>query len=274
MATYAIGDVQGCYQPLQALLEHIQFSPSKDTLWFCGDIINRGPNSLECIRFIKNLGDRAITVLGNHDLTLLVIAHGFLRPKAQDTFDSILKAKDKLELINWLITRPLLHHSTEHHSTLVHAGIYPLWTLSEAKQYAQEAESALQDTINNKMLFKNLFGNHPTYWSDGLPQYDRLRFIINSFTRMRVLTTSDCKMNFSFKGPLNKIPKGCLPWYKLSPLATKETKIIFGHWAALNGLCDSSNVVAIDTGCVWGNQLTAVCLETNQKFSVGCSKTN
>jgi bis(5'-nucleosyl)-tetraphosphatase (symmetrical) len=273
MATYVIGDVQGCYQPLQDLLEIIQFSPNTDTLWFCGDLINRGPDSLACLRFIKNLGSRALTVLGNHDLTLLVIAHGFLRPKAQDTFEPILKAKDKLDLINWLTTQPLLHHAPEHGVTLVHAGIYPLWTLSEAKIYAHEAELALQDKTKNKELFKNLFGNHPNCWSTGLPYLDRLRFIINSFTRMRVLTP-DGKMNFSFKGPANKTPNGCFPWYKLSPLAAKETKIIFGHWAALNGLCDSNDVLAIDTGCVWGNQLTAVCLETNQHFSVGCPKTN
>ncbi len=273
MATYVIGDVQGCYKPLQHLLEIIHFSPTSDTLWFCGDIINRGPDSLACLRFVKNLGTKAITVLGNHDLALLVMAHGFLRPKAQDTFEAILKAKDKLDLINWLTEKPLLHHAPEHQVTLVHAGIYPLWTLSEAKEYAKEAETALQDKSQNKILFKNLFGNHPNCWSSGLPYLDRLRFIINSFTRMRVLTP-DGKMNFSFKGPSNKTPKGCYPWYKLSPLAITETNIIFGHWAALNGLCDNEKVQAIDTGCVWGNQLTAVCLETNKKFSVPCLKSN
>jgi bis(5'-nucleosyl)-tetraphosphatase (symmetrical) len=273
MSTYVIGDVQGCYQPLQDLLTHIGFSPNTDTLWFCGDIINRGPDSLACLRFIKNLSEKAITVLGNHDLALLVIANGFLRPKTQDTLEAILKAKDKLDLINWLTNRPLLHHSPEHKVTLVHAGIYPLWTLSEAKDYAHEAEVALQNKSTQKELFKNLFGNHPNCWSSGLPYLDRLRFIINSFTRMRVLTL-DGKMNFTFKGPVSKTPKGYFPWYKLSPLATQETKIIFGHWAALNGLCDSTSAMAIDTGCVWGNQLTAVCLETNQKFSVACPKVN
>lgn len=271
MSTYVIGDVQGCYHSLQALLEEIEFSLNSDTLWFCGDVINRGPDSLACLRFIKNLGDKALMVLGNHDLTLLVIANGFLKTKKQDTFDAILKAKDKVNLLNWLAIQPLLHHSTEHHVTLVHAGIYPLWTLSEAKEYAQEAEKVLQDPTQQKDLLKNLFGNHPDCWSTGLPYFDKLRFIINSFTRMRTLTI-DGKMNFSFKGPVNKIPKGYHPWYKLSPLASKETKIIFGHWAALDGLCDSNEVLAIDTGCVWGNRLTAVCLETNKRFSVACSK--
>lgn len=269
MSTYVVGDVHGCYKPLQALLEAIAFSPTTDTLWFCGDIINRGPESLACLRFIKNLGNSALMVLGNHELALMTMAHGFLRPKAQDTVDPILRAKDKVDLINWLSTQPLLHHSSLHGATLVHAGIYPLWTLAEAKAYAKEAELAIQDHSTHTILFKNLFGNHPNCWSIGLPNLDRLRFIMNSFTRMRVLTP-DGKMNFTFKGPLHKIPEGHFAWYQLSPLAAQETKIIFGHWAALNGLFDHDKALGIDTGCVWGNTLTAVCLETNKQFNVPC----
>jgi bis(5'-nucleosyl)-tetraphosphatase (symmetrical) len=266
MSIYAIGDVQGCYEPLQRLLEKIDFSPENDTLWFVGDLVNRGPQSLETLRFIKNLGTAAISVLGNHDLHLLAVATQHHKPKNQDTLDDILHANDRDELLDWLRHRPLLHHDDNLQITLVHAGILPQWSLAEAQQYASEVENVLQ-SADGETLLQQLYGNEPACWSDNLQGLARWRFIINAFTRMRYLTQEGC-LELSAKMPLADAPAALIPWYHFSGRVMVQQTIVFGHWAALNGITDNPYAINIDTGCVWGNRLTAMVLHTKTRISI------
>lgn len=267
MATYAIGDVQGCFLQLKELLALIEYDPSKDTLWFTGDLVNRGSHSLETLRFISALPPTTICVLGNHDLALLAAAEGAIKPQPGDTYDDILKADDKDELLQWLRYRPLLHHDSQLNFTLTHAGIYPLWTLSKAAGLAKEVEHLLQSPQYHEAM-QVMFGDRPSVWSDSLVGWERFRFIVNAFTRMRFCDES---------GTLdlgNKSEKAhhqtFFPWFKVPHRKTKQDRLIFGHWAALQGQTDVLGVFALDTGCVWGNALTAMCLETEQKFQVAC----
>jgi len=263
MAIYAIGDIQGCYDSLQRLLEKLEFSPEKDQLWLAGDIVNRGRKSLKTIRFIKSLGDSAVVVLGNHDITLLAMYYGVL--PANSSLKKLLKAKDADELIDWLRHRPVLHTDKSLGYCMVHAGISPNWTLEQAKEYAKEMEVALRGE-NIKTWLKNVYGNKPRRWDESLQSYARHRYILNAFTRMRFVDKKDGALNFKLKcapvyqSKLRKRNKK-LPWFMWSKRKDIPLRVVFGHWSAL-GYYQDESVIALDTGCVWGGQLTAVRLDS------------
>lgn len=264
MAIYAIGDIQGCYDSLRLLLEKLNFSPENDQIWFAGDIVNRGKKSLKTIRYIKSLGDSAIVVLGNHDISLLAMHYGVI-PK-NSSLKKLLKAKESDELIDWLRNRPILHIDKELGFCMAHAGISPDWNLKDAKKYAKEIEVALRgDRI--KTWLENVYGNKPRRWSESLQSYERHRYILNAFTRMRFCDRKDGALNFKlktapvYKSKLKKRNKK-VPWFMWSKRKPIPLKIIFGHWSAL-GYHQDENVISLDTGCVWGGQLTAVRLDTD-----------
>jgi bis(5'-nucleosyl)-tetraphosphatase (symmetrical) len=267
MATYAIGDLQGCFSQLERLLGEIGFAPSRDRLWFVGDLVNRGTQSLETLRFVKSLGDRAVTVLGNHDLHLLMVAEGHARPHRSDTLDPILNAPDRGDLIAWLRHLPMMHADQEY--AMVHAGLLPSWDIPRALELAHEVESALRGK-DYRGLLAHMYGNQPDRWTDELAGYDRLRVVINATTRMRICTP-DGRMEFSHRGELKDVPAGFMPWFEVPDRRSAGTAIVCGHWSAL-GLREEANLFALDTGCLWGRQLTAVRLEDRRVFQVSCSE--
>jgi bis(5'-nucleosyl)-tetraphosphatase (symmetrical) len=260
MATYAIGDVQGCFEELEALLREVGFRKD-DRLWLVGDLVNRGPGSAEVLRFVKGLGKRAVTVLGNHDLHLVTQHEGFERPRRDDTIQDVLQAQDREALVDWLRTRPLMH--VEGEWAMVHAGLVPQWSIGKAAALAREAQAALA-AKNYREFLSNMYGSTPDLWSDGLAGWDRQRVIVNAMTRMR-FCTPEGKMDFKAKG--EQAPPGYRPWFEMRP-PTEQT-IVCGHWSAL-GLQLTPRLAAIDTGCVWGGSLTALRLEDRKLFQVGC----
>ena len=281
MTIYAIGDIQGCYKDLTNLLEKVNFNALTDKLWFVGDLVNRGPDSLGTLRFIKGLGENAQVVLGNHDLHLLAIYHGIKKNK-DSSVQEILDAPDCDELINWLRKQPLLFHDTQTNFVMVHAGIYPHWSLEQAKSYANELESVLSS--DNYLDFLNqMYGNKPKKWSEKLSGWERLRFICNSFTRMRY-----CHANGKLDFDSNDAPNtsgsknnGLIPWFDISNRICSVEKIIFGHWSTLgylqNDLSIPDNIFSTDTGCVWGGKLTALKIKMKKNgqiktkmVSIGC----
>ncbi len=265
MAIYALGDIQGCYDPLRRLLAQIQFDLAHDQLWFVGDLVNRGPLSLEVLRFIKDLGGSAVTVLGNHDLHLLALAEGFGRAHKGDTLDAILVAPDRDELLYWLRHRPLAWR--EGPFLLVHAGLMPSWSADDAMRFAAEAEAALQsDRYPN--FFAQMYGNHPPIWQDSLTGIDRLRMIVNTFTRLRYCTTQG-EMDFQQKGAPGTQPAQLQPWFDVPGRNSAEATVIMGHWSTL-GLVIRPDLIALDTGCLWGGKLTAIRLEDRQVFVQDC----
>ncbi len=266
MAIYVLGDVQGCFDDLRLLLDTINYDQDEDTLWFAGDLVNRGPKSLEVLRFVKNL-PRSLCVLGNHDLSLLALAYTTKKLHSH-TLGDILTAPDKDELLTWLRHLPLLHHDLNHNTCLVHAGIYPSWDIEKASHFAREVEQELRGP-NFRELLNNMFGNSPREWHDSLTGWGRYRFIINAFTRMRFCHL-DGSLELSYKGTIVDAPADLVPWFEVSSRAASSTKILFGHWAALGGQVTVPNVSALDTGCVWGGSLTALRLEDGKIFSVGC----
>ncbi|MBA4381358.1 MAG: diadenosine tetraphosphatase [Sideroxydans sp.] len=265
MAIYAVGDIQGCYAELCLLLEKIEFDPGRDRLWLVGDLVNRGPGSLQVLRLVKSIGDRAITVLGNHDLHLLAVAEGVAKPSRSDTLDEILAAPDRDELLTWLRQQRLMH--VEGDAVMVHAGLLPQWSIKQASKLAREVESALRGDDYVKFL-EHMYGNMPNLWDDELTGYKRLRVITNAFTRLRVCTP-DGEMEYKFKGEVEKIPAGYVPWFEVPKRASQDVTVIFGHWSAL-GLKVLPKVIALDTGCLWGGTLTALRLEDRQLFQVEC----
>ncbi len=267
MATYAIGDVQGCYNELQELLQLIHFDSVTDRLWFAGDLVNRGPQSLEVLRFVKNLKN-SVVVLGNHDLHLLAIANG--HPFKDHFLHDVLNAPDRDVLVNWLRQRPLLHYSPRKGYAMIHAGLPPQWTLHQAKRYAQEVEQALRGDKYVSFL-EHLYGNKPLQWNRNLRGWSRLRFITNALTRIR-FCNEEGVLDLTTRGEIGSQPKDYLPWYQIPNRASQKVKIIFGHWAALAGKAEGVNVYALDTGCVWGGSLTAMRLEDGQRFSVHCAQ--
>lgn len=267
MATYAIGDLQGCFKQLQHLLELIAFSSSRDRLWFVGDLVNRGPDSLSLLRFISQLGDSAATVLGNHDLHLLLVAEEIASQRRGDTLQAILDAPDRDQLIYWLRHQKILHIEDDY--VLVHAGLLPSWPTPFALELAQEVEAALQSSGYADLLL-HLYGNQPDQWRDDLKSYDRLRLIVNALTRLRVCT-KEGRMDFSYKGPLETIPSGYFPWFDVPGRQSQKSTIIFGHWSAIR-LQLRHNLIALDTGCLWGGQLTAIRLEDQKIFQAPCAQ--
>lgn len=268
MSTYAIGDIQGCYQPFRRLLDQIQFDPAKDTLWIAGDLVNRGPQSLEVLRFLFSIRDSVIAVLGNHDLHLLGVAYANRKPGKQDTLTELLNAPDREVLLSWLRHLKIMHTDTALGYAMVHAGIPPQWTLNQAQLCAQELETVLRSD-NFSIFLKDMYGNQPESWDDALTGNDRLRLITNYFTRMR-FCRADGTLDLITKDSANEAPEGFIPWFAHPHRKTVNDHILFGHWAALEGKTNTPNVYALDTGCVWGGQLTAMRLEDKQFFFCDC----
>jgi bis(5'-nucleosyl)-tetraphosphatase (symmetrical) len=267
VATYAIGDVQGCFEELTALLEAIGFDRNSDLLWFVGDLVNRGPASLATLRFVRDLGERALTILGNHDLHLLAVAHGFAKARADDTLAEVLAAPDRDSLLEWLRYRPMLHVGADH--VLVHAGLLPQWEIAEAKALAEEVETELQGPRHREFLSR-LYGSRPDRWSEGLRGIDRLRIIVNAMTRLR-FCTAEGVMEFSSKGESEAGPPGYLPWFEIPGRKSANHTVVCGHWSAL-GLRIAPNLIALDSGCVWGGALSAIRLEDRRVYQVPCAK--
>ena len=270
MSAYAIGDVQGCYSELQNLLNEINFDERRDELWFAGDLVNKGPKSLQTLRFIKALGVNAKITLGNHDLHLLAVAKNIQPLLKKDTIQEILAADDVKELIDWLKSRPLLITDDNLNFTMVHAGLPPQWSLENAKEFAKECELILQSEKINKLLAE-MYGDTPNIWSDSLQDYAKQRFIINCFTRIR-FCNSDGMLDFDTKVAPGKQSTSLIPWYSLPNRKTKDNKIIFGHWSTVHIGNEKNfkqyNVYPVDTGCLWGGRLTAMRLEDEKVFSV------
>lgn len=256
MAHYAIGDIQGCFFELQKLLDQINFDPTKDWLWFTGDLVNRGPHSLETLRFVKALDKQAVTVLGNHDLHLLALAYGKKSIDKKDGLAPILDAPDRQELIDWLRQRPLFYSDGRYN--LIHAGLPPQWTLATAKTCAKEAEAILGGNQIEEFI-NCLYGDTPNLWSEDLQGWDRLHFIINSFTRLRYC---DCegRLALGYAGAPGSQPEGLIPWFDFPGRLSEGNEIVFGHWSTL-GFLARNGCYGIDTGCLWGGQLTALRLD-------------
>ena len=265
MTRYAIGDVQGCDEELRALLARLRFSADRDRLWFVGDLVNRGPGSLETLRLVRSLGDNAVVVLGNHDLHLLAVALGAHRRRKSDTLDEVLAAADRDELLEWLATRPLAH--AEGDDLMVHAGVVPQWTPGQTVSLANEVSAALRR--DPRGLFEHMYGNEPDRWDEQLGGMDRLRFVINVLTRLRVCT-ADGRIDVSIKGVPPPPPSPLRPWFEWAQRATGAARVIFGHWSAL-GLVQRPGILGLDTGCVWGGSLTAQDLDSDRPpISLGC----
>ncbi len=266
MASYAIGDIQGCHDAFQALLDTLCFDPARDRLWLVGDLVNRGPDSLRTLRLVRSLGDAAISVLGNHDLYLLKVASsGAATRKRHDTLQPVLDAPDRDELLDWLRRRPLMHLDLARGLAMVHAGLLPCWTAAQAQALAAEVQAVLSSDAHGELL-AHLWGNQPDAWRDDLQGIARYRVIVNAMTRMRFCSLSG-RMEFDAKGGPHKAPPDHLPWFEHPQRATRELTVVCGHWSAL-GLRIQPGLVATDTGCVWGGALTAVCLEDRQVHQV------
>jgi bis(5'-nucleosyl)-tetraphosphatase (symmetrical) len=265
MATIAIGDIQGCYDQLMRLLERAGYDERRDVLWFVGDLVNRGPQSLATLRFVKGLGERAVTVLGNHDLNLLAVAEGIRKPHRGDTDGDILASPDREELLAWLRRQKMLH--VENGYAMVHAGLLPQWTVAQATALAGEVEAALR-APGYRQFLREMYGNEPLRWRDDLAGADRLRVVVNAMARMR-LTTPDGALELGYKMGLDRVPPGYLPWYDAPRRASRGTTILFGHWAS-HGVIVREDVVCLDSGCVWGRALSALRLEDRQLFSCDC----
>jgi bis(5'-nucleosyl)-tetraphosphatase (symmetrical) len=269
MSTYAIGDLQGCFVTLQSLLRKVDFNPRTDRLWLVGDLVNRGPDSLACLRFVQGLGDAAVTVLGNHDLHLLAIASGLGKPGPMDTLQAILEAPDRDPLLDWLRSRKLLHIEGDY--AMVHAGLLPSWTWQQAADLAAEVEESLRGN-QYRQLLANMYGNEPVRWQEQLAESDRKRIVINAMTRMRALG-EDGRMDLKFKGGPGTMPAGLRPWFEAATSRSTARIVIAGHWSAL-GLFRAKSFVGLDSGCVWGRELSAFRLEDQVIFQVPCAEQN
>lgn len=270
MSTYAIGDLQGCYDPLARLLDYLDFDPTADRLWFVGDLVNRGPQSLQVLRFVRSLEDAAVTVLGNHDLHLIMQAAGHGKANKEDTLTEILAAKDCDELLRWLRGLPLFH--VEGGWGMVHAGLLPAWDVAQAQALSGEVSAALLAPDYLRFL-ANMWGSEPNAWHDDLAGWDRLRVVVNAMTRMRFVTNTGA-MEFrapGAKGPPERGPKNCVPWFEAPGRRSADYSIVCGHWSAL-GLYQTDKLLALDSGCLWGGQLTAVRLEDRRVFQMPCGQ--
>ncbi len=267
MSTYVIGDIQGCYHAFQALLNHVNFDPKTDRLWLVGDLVNRGSGSLDVLRYLKALSRTRpaalVCVLGNHDLHALAVAKHVTTQKNGDTLDALLNAEDSCELLDWLRQQKLLY--VEQGNVLVHAGLLPSWTIEQAQLLATEVERCLQSADYITFL-SNMYGNTPNTWSDDLQGFPRLRVIVNAMTRLRLFNETT-GMDFKFKGELPNAPANLIAWFDMPDRLSASHHVLFGHWSAL-GLLQRDNITALDTGCVWGGQLTAMRLEDKALFQV------
>lgn len=263
MAHYAIGDLQGCYDELNALLAQLDFNHGRDTLWLVGDLVNRGPKSLEVIDFVMQHQESVQVVLGNHDLHLLAILYGFGKQKKNDTLASIINHKKVNKIRNWLRHQPLMRQNDTH--VLTHAGLLPEWNITQAQALADEVSETLCCKKHVKRYFEHMYGNTPNKWNRKLKGMNRLRFITNVFTRMRVLNANGC-LDFDYKGTRAHIPADLHAWFCDDARQNQDKTIVFGHWSAL-GFVQENNVLALDTGALWGGELTAVNLDNNERFS-------
>jgi bis(5'-nucleosyl)-tetraphosphatase (symmetrical) len=269
MALYAIGDIQGCDAELGSLLKAVHFSVDRDRLWFVGDLVNRGPESLRALRRIRALGDAATVTLGNHDLHLLAVAFGQARLRSDDTLDEILAAHDRDTLLEWLVNRPLLHEDHALNLCLLHAGLAPQWDIATARSCAREFEHALRQ--NPKRVFEQMYGDDPDRWNDSLAGAERLRFIVNCYTRLRYVD-ADGRLALRAKGsPKKPQSKSLIPWFEAADARWRGPRMVFGHWSTL-GFLSNPDVVSLDTGCVWGGCLTALRLDTPdaKPVQIGC----
>ena len=265
MATYAVGDIQGCYKELRDLLDRIGFDPADDRLWSVGDLVNRGPDSLAVLRYFKSLGDRGVVVLGNHDLHLLALSAGNDKHAKKSTLDEILSAPDRDELVHWLRHRPLLHVDREKRFAMVHAGLPPQWDLDQAQACARELEAALRGPGYEDFLH-DMYGDLPNRWSPELRGMERLRFITNCFTRLRYCDGSG-RLMLKEKGRPLSTDEAAIPWFKVPGRATREQRIVFGHWSTIGYLAEH-NVWALDSACLWGGRLTAVRIRRKRPIKV------
>lgn len=271
MAIYCIGDIQGCHDEFVALLERLRFDPAQDRLWLTGDLVNRGPRSLSVMRYVRDLGDVATVILGNHDIHMLAAWSGASKLKKNDTVQHVLDAPDADELMHWLRRQPLIHEDPALGYVMLHAGVLPAWTLDKARSLAREAETALSGD-RYQDLFENIYGDEPAAWSDDLTGWDRLRCIINALTRMR-FCDAEGRMRMDYKGPPGKQPAGLYPWFEVpgrQPMPAGQVLVV-GHWSTL-GYHEQEDVVALDTGCLWGGCLTAIRLDgtDRQRVSYPC----
>lgn len=262
MSTYAIGDIQGCYTSLQNLLTKLQFEPKRDRLWFAGDLVNRGPQSLNVLRFIANLPNNPVVVLGNHDLHLLAAHAGIFTLRTEDTLQDVLAAPDATALCNWLRQQPFIYHDASLGYTMTHAGIAPHWTLQQALHYGT--------VLNHALVSPNYVDYLQALYSPRIQPTPLLRELTDYFTRMRFCDING-QLELTANGPPGTQPAGFMPWYEVPNRPMQHQKIIFGHWAALQGQSDHQFLYALDTGCVYGNELTALCLETRERISVQCA---
>lgn len=258
MAVYAVGDIQGCYDELRRSLDQTEFEPGRDTLWSVGDLVNRGPKSLEVLRFVRDLGETAVCVLGNHDLHLLALAAGNQKHKDEPSLTAILQAPDREELLHWLRHRPLLHHDGELDFAMLHAGLPPQWDLATARRYASEVENVLRGD-EHRNYFMQMYGNKPDIWDPALGGLERLRFTTNCLTRLR-FCEADGRLALKEKGPPGSQKKGRMPWFAHPERASRNQRMICGHWSTL-GYLARHNIWALDTGCVWGGTLTLLRLD-------------
>ncbi len=266
MTDFAIGDIQGCYEPLQAVLATAGFSPSRDRLWVAGDLVNRGPSSLATLRFIENLGNSATVVLGNHDLHLLAVAYGGHHARRKDTLADILNAPDCDRLLFWLCQQNLCVYDAERNLMMAHAGLPHIWSIDQAIAYAREIETVIRGASASE-YFTGMYGNSPGCWDERLEGMDRWRVITNYFTRMRFIA-DDGTLELTTKESADSAPEGFLPWFEHA--RNDDTRIVFGHWAALEGKTGNDQFVGLDTGCVWGGSLTMMNLDTGEKIHCGC----
>jgi bis(5'-nucleosyl)-tetraphosphatase (symmetrical) len=260
MATYAIGDVHGCFETLQKLLCEIRHDPGQDRLWLVGDLVNRGPRSLDVLRWAVAQGDRIVTVLGNHDLHLLARAAQVAAPKRRDSLAEVLEAPDRDDLLAWLLHRPLLHREGEH--LLVHAGLFPAWTPERAEELARETEAMLRSGAGG--LLASVDSKADERWDEGLPAGERARVALAGFAKLRTVQ-ADGRMCAGYSGPPDDSPRGCRPWFEHAKRRSRGVTVVFGHWAAL-GLCLRDGVAGLDTGCAWGQELTALRLDDGGIF--------
>jgi bis(5'-nucleosyl)-tetraphosphatase (symmetrical) len=267
MTDYAIGDIQGCYERLQDVLAMADFSPSRDRLWVAGDLINRGPSSLESLRYVESLGSSAVVVLGNHDLHLLAVALGGHALKNKDTLSDIFEAPDHQHLLNWLCQQNLVVHDPDRNFVMVHAGLPHIWSISQASGYAREVEAAISGP-DAARFFTGMYGNKPACWDENLQGMDRLRVIANYFTRMRFIA-GDGTLEFDAKESAEEAPDGFSPWFRFQ--RPDDVRVIFGHWAALDGKTESDRFIGLDTGCVWGGKLTMMNLDSGEQIHCDCS---